>query len=200
MRTIYIDFETTNLNPVDAEPLELSVIFSENFKIKNKFTKLIKFEKKWEELTKTDVSALNFNKIYNQKDLDEHNCKSFKCEIVIKEFIKKIKDFAPNEIIKISGWNAAYYDITILQRLMKRFGFIYYDYFDFFPRDVKSMFIPIYDLYFKDKIERPSLQPVHKYLIGSFKDEDFHNAEKDCIATLDMDKWIYKNIKIKYGN
>lgn len=196
MKTIYIDFETTNLSPLKAEPLEISVLFVENFKIKDKLTKLIKFEKNWDTLTKEDISALNFNKIYSQKDLDKHNLKAFKLKDVIQEFILKIKKFT-NTKIEISGWNAAYYDITILERIMEKFNLKYYDYFAFFPRDVKCMFIPIYDLYFKEKIEKPSLHPTHKFLIGTFKDEDFHKAEIDCLATLDLDKWIYQNIKIK---
>lgn len=194
MKNIYIDFEVTSLNPLECEPLQIAVLFTKNYKVVDKITKYVKFEKNWEDLSEKELGSLKFNKICSREDLEKHNSKAYSFKNILKEFLQKTQDFS-SEKIPISGWNNGIFDLPILSRMMARENLSIYDYFDYHARDVMCMFMPYYDLEFKGKIPVLSLYPVHKYLIGTIKDEDFHKAEIDCLATIDIDKWIYERIK-----
>jgi len=194
MKNIYLDFETTGLNILKCEPIEISVLFTKDYKVIDKITKYIKFEKKWEDLSDEELSALKFNNILSSEDLDNHNSKAYYFKEVLKELLEKTKKFSSKKI-SISGWNNSVFDITILLRAVMRENIYIYDYFDYHARDVMCMFMPYYELEFENKLKSLSLREVHKFLIGTIKDEEFHNAEIDCLATIDIDKWIHKRIK-----
>lgn len=193
MKRIIIDFETNSNNPLKADMIEFTALFVEEEVIINEINTLIKFEEKWEKLKQHQIAALNFNKIFNQEELDLHNSKARDNKEVIFEFLDKVKKFS-NEKLGITGWNNASFDNVILRRNLEKYGFEFNEYFDYHSRDIMNMFLPIYNQLLKDKFSL-HLKDAHMYLIKTLEDKDFHIAKNDCIATLDIDLWIHEKMK-----
>lgn len=188
MKKIIIDFETTNTNPMFAEILEFCVLFVENNKITEKIVEKIKFEKDWNKLNKSDIDALEFNNINNEEDLKKHNINSSDLNEILDIFLEKVKEFSDKKL-PITGWNNACYDNIILKKILTKRNIIFEDVFHHHSRDIMCQFEPFYQRYYKDKF-RFNLGQTHDFLIGGISENQFHNAEFDCIATLDIDIWI----------
>ncbi len=196
MKRIIIDFEFTGLQILSVELLQFTALFTENEKITDELNELIKFEEKYDNVNNYTKEGLRFNKINSQEDLDKHNSNAKDLKEVLEIFLEKVKNFS-NEKLGLTGWNNAGGDNIILRRMLERLGYVYDEYFDYHSRDIMCMFLPIYELKFKEQFSF-HLKDAHKKLIGTIDDTKFHNAKYDCIATLDIDLWIHnylKNIK-----
>lgn len=191
MKEIIIDFEFTGLKFHKTSLLQFCALFVEDFEIIDKMNIFVKFEKRLDQLEQWEIDGLRFNKINTQEDLDRHNLRANDEKEVIDMFLSKVKDFGK---VSLAGWNHAFADCNILLRLFDKYGIRFDDYLDYHARDVMCAMIPFQEELLKDEVGL-HLSDLHIHLFGTFKKEDFHDAEVDCLATLDLQKWIYDKVK-----
>jgi oligoribonuclease (3'-5' exoribonuclease) len=202
IKKIYFDFETTSPNPNEAKILEATFTFVENKKIIKTFSKKINFyidrnfcpksllnsKEVYDELTELEKDTLKFNKINNHKEMSDHILDSEDFIFFFDEILYYYKEFKGSDNkLSLTGWNNAGFDNVILIRYFPKLS----NYFDYHTRDIYHNFRILKDFH---KVKGLNLSKIHKELIGTFKDEDFHKSENDCIAVKDLDEWFESNI------
>lgn len=197
MKKIYFDLETTSTNPVEASILEATFLFVENQKIVKVISSKINFNPSvFALLSDLEVETLKFNNINNLEELENHNKQAVYFKSFFDEILEYLTGFNNNgHRFALTGWNNSGFDNVILRKfLQKTFGI----YFDYHARDIMHDFRRLKELdFFKnDNLKSLRLSEVHKNIIGSISEKDFHKSYFDCLAVKDLDEWYEKNILI----
>lgn len=184
----YIDLETTGTNIFKCSILQIGLILNDkeyNFKVKYPF--------KFNKLDQEEKEGLIFNKIKSQNDLDNHNKNALSIQEVLKE-LKLLFDFESKKNYKrifLSGWNSSSFDIPILIRESKKYNIDLFQYVNYHHRDVMARYMLLKEL---NIITGLNLSKLHKELIGTVKEDKFHDALEDVKATRDLDNYFFKLI------
>lgn len=196
MKKVYYDLETTNIDPLQAQILEVTFIFVENQEIKKIMSSRIKV-KRWESMKDTDKAALKFNGIKTKEALEYHNRKAKRWQVFCEELISYYTtEFNPQylkEKIALSGWNNASYDDIILKRYIP----YVHIYFHYNSRDVMRNMAFFNELRQKGGL---SLMICHKEYIGTRQSTEFHNSLVDSMATFELDEWLCENVDMQIKN
>ena len=190
---IIIDFEFDGLDIHNAELLEFCCFYIKDDEIVDELTENVIYELNFDDINARKKQGLQFNNINSQDDIEVHNANSISQKEVIGKFLLKLKGNFDDRKVPIMGWNHAS-DISILYKLFDRIRIDKDEVLDYHIVDIGSMFRPFYYKFFNDKF-RFNLDNTHMNVIGTIKKEDFHVARNDCVAILDMYKWIKEKMK-----
>jgi exonuclease I len=185
MKTIYFDFETTGIDPTICRPIQGSFLFCEDGKIVDKITAKIRVNTFYHKLSKEEQDGLAFNNICNQWDLTKHNENAVLMHTFISDLMTKVSYFTDFKV-SLTGWNCAGFDAVILRKMMHECGYTFEQHFDYHIRDLMHRFHWLYEIGY---LRGLSLKMVHLTKVGSINVGNFHDAETDCYAVRDLDKW-----------
>lgn len=188
MENNYIDLETTGTNIFKCSILQVGLLLGNkeyNFKVKYLF--------KFDEIDQEEREGLIFNNITNQEELNEHNNNALTIQKVLKE-LKLLFDFESKKKYKrifLSGWNSSSFDIPILIRESKKYNIDLFQYVNYHHRDVMARYMLLKEL---NIVTGLNLSKLHKELIGTIKEDNFHDALEDVKATRDLDNYFFNLI------
>jgi len=186
MKTIYFDFETTSIDPVNCRPIQASFLFCEDGKIVDKLTANIRVNTLYHKLSKREQDGLAFNNICNQWHLTKHNENAVLLHTFVNDLMDKVQNFSEYKTT-LTGWNCAGFDVVILRRIMQECGYTFEQHFDYHVRDMMHRMHWLYEIGY---LRGLSLKMVHFSKIGSINLGNFHDAETDCYAVRDLDRWF----------
>lgn len=197
VKKIYLDFETTNIDPTKADILEACFLFVDDRKIIKKFSSKIIIDKYYKDMTLLEIDTLKFNKINNEEEFERHNKSAsswVKFILSVLKYYENWQDIDNNDKkikIPLTGWNNAGFDNIIFQ---KHINCKLSKYFDYHTRDIMHSFRIL-----KEKlmiVGGLSLSKLHNDILGD-STLQFHTAIDDCIAVKELDEWLEDSLIIK---
>ncbi len=169
---VFIDLETTGVNPLRHEILEVGCLVANG----ETFKKIEEYNAKVKpiHIETADPEALKING-YSPERWGEAK--------ELKEAIERLAKIAPGGII--SGWNISF-DWSFLERAFANFRISHG--FDYHKLDVQS--IAYSKLYGKGEVKKLGLRPVASYF--GIKLAEIHGAEEDIQMTYEIFKKLMK--------
>jgi oligoribonuclease (3'-5' exoribonuclease) len=197
MKRLYFDLETTGKKPWKCDILEACFLICDSQgKPIDGLTQKVRLPFSWEQARAEEKEALRFNGISDKVQFKEHQKMAVSPQELFYELtLKLIEHFNLRQAKpQLSGWNSAYFDTVILARSMEKCGHRFSDYFNYHNRDLfhSVRFLKERNIL---NLERLSLSYVHKELVGTMQQEQFHKAFSDAMAVRDIDLYLNKKLE-----